>query len=90
MRIVKYEREGAQIWQRTVEILVCGIREVPKARVPTRIGVLHSLAGGEVQANMIFTVVYGSCIDNGIPPVPARSAQFAGEYIQGAVLTSVF
>ncbi len=44
MRIVKYEREGARIWQRTVEILVCRTREVPKARGPTRIFILHSLA----------------------------------------------
>jgi hypothetical protein len=76
MSIVKYEREGARIWQRTVEILVCGTRDVPKARVPTRIIILHICRG--VPVNMIFTVVYGICIDNGIPPVPARSAQFAG------------
>jgi hypothetical protein len=77
MSIVKYEREGARIWQRTVEILVCRTREVTKSRGPTLIGVLHSLAGGEVQANMIFTVVDGS-LGHGTLPVPARSAQFAG------------
>ncbi len=69
MRIVKYEREGARIWQRTVEILVCRTREVPTARGPNLIGNLHNLAGGEVPANMIFTMVNGSCIWHGIPPV---------------------
>jgi hypothetical protein len=46
MSIVKYEREGARIWQRTVEILVCRTREEPKARVPTRIIILHSWREG--------------------------------------------
>jgi hypothetical protein len=41
MSIVKYEREGARIWQRTVEILVCRTREEPKARGPNLIGDLH-------------------------------------------------
>jgi hypothetical protein len=79
MSIVKYEREGARIWQRTVEILVCGTRVVPKARGPTLISVLNSLAGGEEPANMIFTMVNGAAYGMAYPKFPSKICSITGK-----------